>query len=431
MIHASAGERLVYGGHTIGLALAQATRVLPNLVTVLGWESCDHTGPVHEGDTLYSELHVEAATPLPGGRGGVLPLRSLVYAAVRPTARCWTGDSPPCCSSDPIDVAAGRLGTMAAWTRSRIGVHRPGYLTGIPRAADSPAPRAGHARRRRSHSRGSGSTPTPPRCSPAGPHSWASPRRPGLGGRGHPPDVRARRLVCADVVPARRRRRRTGPGRVRRRRGVADDPWPAVEQLRARPGAAAESPSAPACSACLSACSARRPPPHPSSDGGSGGRHRASAVGPAGGRHVLDVGGPAVWPAPGPRGRDGGQGRERARGPTAPGPGRGLLRLDERRKALVSQPISTHPDGLRRLLAAADVVIESSAPRRARTTRPRAGRRRPARDGRIWLRITGHGTDGDRADWVAFGDDAAVSGGLVGWHRRGAACSAGTPSPIR
>ena len=30
------GQRLVYGGHTIGLALAQASRLLPNLVTVLG-----------------------------------------------------------------------------------------------------------------------------------------------------------------------------------------------------------------------------------------------------------------------------------------------------------------------------------------------------------------------------------------------------------
>ncbi len=30
------------------------------------------------------------------------------------------------------------------------------------------------------------------------------------------------------------------------------------------------------------------------------------------------------------------------------------------------------------------------------------------------LRITGHGADGERANWVAFGDDAAVSGGLVG-----------------
>lgn len=75
------GQRLVYGGHTIGLATAQATRLLPNLVTVLGWQSCDHTGPVYEGDTLYSELHVEDATPLSEARGGVLTLRSLVFAA--------------------------------------------------------------------------------------------------------------------------------------------------------------------------------------------------------------------------------------------------------------------------------------------------------------------------------------------------------------
>jgi acyl dehydratase len=72
------GRRLVYGGHTIGLALAQASRLLPNLVTVLGWESCDHTGPVHEGDTLYSELRVESAEPV--AQGGVLGLRSVVYA---------------------------------------------------------------------------------------------------------------------------------------------------------------------------------------------------------------------------------------------------------------------------------------------------------------------------------------------------------------
>ena len=72
------GHRLVYGGHTIGLALAQASRLLPNLATVLGWQSCDHTGPVHEGDTLYSELHIESAEPT--DNGGVLGLRSLVYA---------------------------------------------------------------------------------------------------------------------------------------------------------------------------------------------------------------------------------------------------------------------------------------------------------------------------------------------------------------
>ncbi len=72
------GRRLVYGGHTIGLALAQASRLLPNLATVLGWQSCDHTGPVHEGDTLYSELHIDFAEPT--DNGGVLGLRSLVYA---------------------------------------------------------------------------------------------------------------------------------------------------------------------------------------------------------------------------------------------------------------------------------------------------------------------------------------------------------------
>ncbi|MCV7402607.1 acyl dehydratase [Mycobacterium fragae] len=73
------GQRLVYGGHTIGLALAQASRLLPNLATVLGWQSCDHTAPVYEGDTLYSELHIESAEP--AANGGVLGLRSLVYAA--------------------------------------------------------------------------------------------------------------------------------------------------------------------------------------------------------------------------------------------------------------------------------------------------------------------------------------------------------------
>ena len=73
------GQRLVYGGHTIGLALAQTARALPNLVTVLDWDSCDHTGPVHEGDTLTSELTVDEALPRPKG-GGVLRLRSLVVA---------------------------------------------------------------------------------------------------------------------------------------------------------------------------------------------------------------------------------------------------------------------------------------------------------------------------------------------------------------
>lgn len=73
------GRRLVYGGHTIGVAAAQLSRALPDLVTVLGWESCDHLGPVFEGDTLRSTVDVDDVTPLEGG-GGIAKLRSRVVA---------------------------------------------------------------------------------------------------------------------------------------------------------------------------------------------------------------------------------------------------------------------------------------------------------------------------------------------------------------
>lgn len=59
--------RLVYGGHTIGLALAQLTRTLPNLITIVGWHSCDHTGPVREGDTLVSTIEALDVEQLVGG----------------------------------------------------------------------------------------------------------------------------------------------------------------------------------------------------------------------------------------------------------------------------------------------------------------------------------------------------------------------------
>jgi acyl dehydratase len=76
---AAAGKRLVYGGHVIGIALAQATRSLPSMVTVPGWESCDHLSPVHEGDTLRSTIAVDQVDYLPGG-GGLVRLRSIVRA---------------------------------------------------------------------------------------------------------------------------------------------------------------------------------------------------------------------------------------------------------------------------------------------------------------------------------------------------------------
>lgn len=59
--------RLVYGGHTIGLALAQVTKTLPQLLTVGGWHGCDHTGPVREGDTLVSHIEVTNVASAAGG----------------------------------------------------------------------------------------------------------------------------------------------------------------------------------------------------------------------------------------------------------------------------------------------------------------------------------------------------------------------------
>ncbi|HSS24828.1 MAG TPA: CoA transferase [Mycobacterium sp.] len=66
-------------------------------------------------------------------------------------------------------------------------------------------------------------------------------------------------------------------------------------------------------------------------------------------------------------------------------------------------------DELRELLAVADIVIEGSRP--AALDRRRLGPDHVApRAGRIWLRITGY----DDSGRPAFGDDAAIAGGLAG-----------------
>jgi acyl dehydratase len=72
------GRRLVYGGHTISIAGAHATRALPDLVTILAWRSCDHTGPVFEGDVLRTELTVEDVHPQ--RYGAMVDLRAMAYA---------------------------------------------------------------------------------------------------------------------------------------------------------------------------------------------------------------------------------------------------------------------------------------------------------------------------------------------------------------
>jgi len=61
------GRRLVYGGHTIGLAQASLHRLIPSTATVLGWQACDHTRPVYEGDVLGCSHTLLDERPAAGG----------------------------------------------------------------------------------------------------------------------------------------------------------------------------------------------------------------------------------------------------------------------------------------------------------------------------------------------------------------------------
>jgi 2-methylfumaryl-CoA hydratase len=73
------GDRLVYGGHAISMAFAQATRALPNLATMLAWEACDHSGPVVESDRIRTVVTV--LEKWPRHAGAVLKLRAESWAA--------------------------------------------------------------------------------------------------------------------------------------------------------------------------------------------------------------------------------------------------------------------------------------------------------------------------------------------------------------
>jgi hypothetical protein len=71
---------------------------------------------------------------------------------------------------------------------------------------------------------------------------------------------------------------------------------------------------------------------------------------------------------------------------------------------------------LHRLLSRADVVVESSRPRALRQLGVDAHRQLAESRTRVWVSITGYGRAGAAAHRVAFGDDAAVAGGLVTWE---------------
>lgn len=96
------GRRLVYGGHTIALAGAAVSRAIPGLVTIVGWRSCDHAGPVFEGDALRTEVAVEAVSPVrTRDDGGLVDLR----------ARVWVDRAP----EDAPDGAPTGEGLVLDW----------------------------------------------------------------------------------------------------------------------------------------------------------------------------------------------------------------------------------------------------------------------------------------------------------------------------
>lgn len=65
---------------------------------------------------------------------------------------------------------------------------------------------------------------------------------------------------------------------------------------------------------------------------------------------------------------------------------------------------------LRKIVKEADVIVEGSRPRALRQLGVDA--ETEVENGKVWISITGYGRTGPRSKGVAFGDDAAVSGGL-------------------
>jgi len=94
------------------------------------------------------------------------------------------------------------------------------------------------------------------------------------------------------------------------------------------------------------------------------------------------------------------------------GPGAFFELLNGGKEHVVVDP-TTHAGRaeLAALVAMADVVVEASRPRALAQLGVDADEMAAA--GTVWVSITGYGREGPRSGGVAFGDDAAVSGGLV------------------
>jgi crotonobetainyl-CoA:carnitine CoA-transferase CaiB-like acyl-CoA transferase len=116
--------------------------------------------------------------------------------------------------------------------------------------------------------------------------------------------------------------------------------------------------------------------------------------------------------------------------------GDGFYELLNAGKASVALDLA-QPEGrarLRRLLGSADIVVEASRPRALRQLGIHAEAILDENPGLTWISITGHGREGQCADWVGLGDDAAVAGGLsqVLWDASGRAmfCADALADPL-
>ena len=75
------------------------------------------------------------------------------------------------------------------------------------------------------------------------------------------------------------------------------------------------------------------------------------------------------------------------------------------------------------LIATADIVIEAARPRALMQSGIDAAQIVATTPGLVWVSITGHGSTGEAANWVGFGDDCGISGGLSAALRAATGCS--------
>ena len=84
-------------------------------------------------------------------------------------------------------------------------------------------------------------------------------------------------------------------------------------------------------------------------------------------------------------------------------------------KESVALDLPREKDKLRVLLDNADIVIEASRPRALAQMDINPSSVIDVSPSTTWVSITGYGRSNEQGYWVAFGDDAAASGGLLGW----------------